>query len=373
MSKSLPAWPHALPEEGAGDDSVALKMHQWISEYSAALGDALAFAHMDPPTSTVAASVVGWNAAVNQNLLHPDLSPLATRAEKTAIDWLLPYFGMNDGHCCSGSTLANLTAIWCAREHGATRVVASSDAHISIAKSAHILGMPLQTIAVDASGRAKDLEAMCTKTDCLVATAGTTSRGAIDPMQPTKALWFHVDAAWAGPLRLTDYTNRLDGIELADSVAVSAHKWLYQPKESALVLFKDPNAKERVSFGGAYLAVPNVGLQGSKGAQGLALLATLMSEGRCGLATSIEHSMRSSEQLAKLIDDSKRLELRQWPDTGVINWRPKQMDANEVLDSLSGVSSSTVIDGELWLRQVAANPNANVELIFNAIQAAVQT
>lgn len=372
MSGALPTWPDALPEHGGGDQLVGQQMQQWIDTHSAELGNALAFAHMDPPTSNVAASVVGWNAMTNQNLLHPDLSPLATRAEKTAIDWLLPYFGMHDGHCCSGSTLANLTALWCAREHGAKRVVASADAHISVAKSAHILGMPLLSVPVNEHGCAQALEQMCTNTDCLVATAGTTARGVIDPLQPTKALWLHVDAAWAGPLRLTRYANRLDGIELADSVAVSAHKWFYQPKDSAVVLFKDPSAKAHVSFGGAYLATPNVGLQGSKGAQGLALLATLMSQGRQGLAAVIENSMRSCEQLASLIDASDSLELRQFPETGVLNWRPKVVAVDQLQKALVSVSSTTLIDGELWFRQVAANPNADVRLIMDAIQNAEQ-
>jgi len=76
--------------------------------------------------------------------------------------------------------------------------------------------------------------------------------------------------AWrrAGPLRLSsEYAHLLDGIEKADSVAVSAHKWLFQPKESAIVFFKDVElAHAAISFGGSYLAKPNVGVQGSRGA-----------------------------------------------------------------------------------------------------------
>jgi len=77
----------------------------------------------------------------------------------------------------------------------------------------------------------------------LVLTAGTVATGTIDPLiWPDETAWVHVDAAWTGPLRLTDrFASCLAGIEAADSVGFSAHKWLYQPKGSALVLFR--NAK----------------------------------------------------------------------------------------------------------------------------------
>jgi len=150
----------------------------------------------------------------------------------------------------------------------------------------------------------------------LVLTAGTTSTGAIDPLDLAgRAAWTHVDAAWAGPLRLSAYADRLGGIERADSVAISAHKWLFQPKESALVLFRDvPTAHAAISFGGAYLAVPNVGVLGSHGATAVPLLATLLAWGRRGLAARIEHCMRLAQQLARSPESA-----------GSAVWRPTRM------------------------------------------------
>jgi hypothetical protein len=66
---------------------------------------------------------------LNQNLLHPDLSPFATEAERRAIAWLAPPFGTVTGQICAGSSIANLTALWCARESGARRVVGSAERH----------------------------------------------------------------------------------------------------------------------------------------------------------------------------------------------------------------------------------------------------
>ena len=118
-------FPKQIPVEGAGDHQVRALMDSLLDNASAPLSDPTTFSHMDPPASAIAAYIVGRNAEVNQNLLHPDLSPLASEAERCVISWLCPYFQMNDGLFCSGSSIANLTALWCAREHGASRVAVS--------------------------------------------------------------------------------------------------------------------------------------------------------------------------------------------------------------------------------------------------------
>jgi len=201
-------FPKTLPLEGVGEADASSLFSELISSESAPLGDALAFAHMDPPPLGIAASVAAMNASVNQNLLHPDLSPLATRAEETVLDWLTPFFGMSDGLMCSGSSIANLTALWCAREHGATRVLASTEAHLSVMKSAHLLGLECVLLPVNERGQIQGLNDAVQSTDCCVLTAGTTGRGAIDTLQRPDVTWLHVDAAWAGPLRLTQYKER---------------------------------------------------------------------------------------------------------------------------------------------------------------------
>ena len=90
-------------------------------------------AHMDPPTPWMTWAASMWAAAMNQNVLHPDAGPAARDLERTVIDWLAPAFGMRGGHLVPGSTVANLTALWSARElTGARRVVCSAAAHLSI-------------------------------------------------------------------------------------------------------------------------------------------------------------------------------------------------------------------------------------------------
>lgn len=368
--------PADLPPAGIGSRAALANLAPLILGGAACLGEATAFAHMDPPTPWVTWATTLWNASLNQNLLHPATSPIARQIEERVVQWLAPAYGMAGGHMTAGSTLANLTALWAAREcAGVDKVLAGAGAHLSVGKAAHILGLSFETLASDAAGAMltdslpKDLSRCA-----LVLTAGTTSTGAIDPLDLAgRAAWTHVDAAWAGPLVHTCHAVRLAGIECADSVAVSAHKWLFQPKESALVLFRDvEKANAAISFGGAYLAVPNIGVLGSHGAVAVPLLATLLAWGRQGLAERIERCMRFAEMLATFVRDDPRLVLLGAPQTGVVVWRPRQQaDFDRIAAMLPvGAVSTTVLSGTRWFRNVAANPNADVRLLTQAIQRA---
>ncbi|MBY0366333.1 aspartate aminotransferase family protein [Roseateles aquatilis] len=370
--------PADLPDTGLGASAALELLAPLVLGGAAHLGAASSLAHMDPPTPWITWATTLWNASLNQNLLHPATAPVARRIEEAVVNWLAPYFGMSGGHITPGSTLANLTALWAAREcAGIDEVVASDSAHLSIAKAAHILGLRFRQVATDATGA---MLADQVPTDlsraALVLTAGTTSTGVIDPLHlASEAAWAHVDAAWAGPLRLTRYRTLLNGIERANSVAVSAHKWLFQPKESALILFRDnAEASAAISFGGAYLAVPNVGILGSHGATAVPLLATLLAWGRQGLAERIERCVEISDSLAGFIKNDARLQLLAEPQSGVVVWRPARQDRfDDLLAALPpGMVSTTTIKGERWLRNVAANPNADVTTLLENLATALE-
>ncbi|MEO0953212.1 MAG: aspartate aminotransferase family protein, partial [Pseudomonadota bacterium] len=154
---SLPAvpLPDRLPETGIGETDTLRMLAPSVVGAAATLGDETAFAHMDPPTPWVTWATTLWNAALNQNLLHPATSPTAKDIERRVIDWLKPHFGMDGGHMTPGATVANLTALWAARDvAGARRVFVSEHAHLSVWKSAHLLGLRYEGIAVDKHGRA---------------------------------------------------------------------------------------------------------------------------------------------------------------------------------------------------------------------------
>jgi len=361
--------PATLPEVGIGPVAALSGMFDDVLGQSRDLGAPGFFAHMDPPTPPITWAMHLWIASRNQNLLHPDTAPRARELERLAVDWIAPWFGMSGGHMTPGSTVANLTAIWAARERGCRIVVSGTGAHLSIRKAAHLLGMEHRV--VEDWSVAGDLTSAVA-----VITAGTTSSGDIESLDAARdARWRHVDAAWSGPLRLSDrHRHLLDGIEHADSVAVSAHKWLFQPKESAFVLFADHEAAHQsISIDGAYLAVPNVGVLGSHGAIAAPLVAMLLAYGREGVASMIDRTMALIDELAELVDAHDDLESRSAPSSGVLCWRHTTVSVDDIKRHLPDdvVVSSTTINGEPWLRSVAANPGADpAKVVAGVLQAA---
>jgi L-2,4-diaminobutyrate decarboxylase len=362
--------PAELPESGLGAVAALEALAGPVLADARDLAAPGFFAHMDPPTPWPTWAVAMWVASRNQNLLHDDTAPEARRLERLAVGWLAPLFGMGGGHLVPGSTVANLTALWAARKRGASEIVATSGAHLSVAKAADILAMPLREIA--AWDDAGDLgEAVA------VITAGTTSTGEIEPLGAAPdARWRHVDAAWAGPLVLSErHQGLLAGIQSADSVAVSCHKWLFQPKESAVVLFADAEGAHRsISLGGSYLVDPNIGILGSHGATAAPLLATLIALGRRGMADLIDHTMELAHTLHARVERHPELEARSHPHAGIVVWRHREMDGMEIKRRLPPeVTVSVVeIDGEPWLRSVAANPLADPELVVDAVLSAAE-
>ncbi|WP_322629055.1 pyridoxal phosphate-dependent decarboxylase family protein [Halothiobacillus sp.] len=367
--------PLTLPESGLGDMRALEALSSHVLDGAAQLDSPTSVAHMDPPTPWITWAMALWNASLNQNMLHEMTSPFATQAEALVLSWLSPYFGMQGGHFCAGSTIANLTGIWAARDAaGVKRVVTSEAAHLSIEKACRLLRLELVKVPVDPQGRLDCAQLPNLDDACLVLTAGTTATGSIDPLSLVGAArWTHVDAAWAGPLRLSrTHSERLNGIEAADSVAVSAHKWLFQPKDSALIMFRNLElANAAISFGGSYLASPNVGVQGSRSAAAIPLLATFLAWGREGVAQRLDHLMQMADSLADAIEKSDRLELWGRPQTAINVFRPMSSSAAALVEALpSGMLSTCVLEGQTWARSVAANPLADMALVVEKIRAA---
>jgi len=320
--------PADFPREGLGVIEVLELLADPVLAQSRDLGAPGFFAHMDPPTPWITWAMHLWTASRNQNLLHPDTAPVARELEATVIDWLAPAFGMTGGHLTPGSSVANLTALWAAREAGAHTVVATKDAHLSIAKSAHLLAMAFRPITDWSS--AGELDGCAA-----VITAGTTSTGHIEPLDAApSAAWRHVDAAWAGPLVLSEaHRGLLAGVEQADSVSVS------------------------------------VGVLGSHGAIAVPLLATLLAYGRNGVASWIDHSMTLTDELYRLVKNHPKLEARTAPQAGVLNWRHTELAPAKVQQQLPAhvFVSVTTIDGEPWMRSVGATPMADPSLVVETV------
>ena len=112
---STDLFPTVWPQSGIGGRAALRALAPVSLDQSVRLDHPGFLAHMDPPTPWMTWAAAMWAAAMNQNLLHPDVGPAARHLEKLVIDWLAPAFGMRGGHLVPGSTVANLTALWAGR------------------------------------------------------------------------------------------------------------------------------------------------------------------------------------------------------------------------------------------------------------------
>ena len=141
------------------------------------------------------------------------------------------------------------------------------------------------------------------------------------------------------------------------------------------MLFRDSaKAHAALSFGGEYLAVPTIGILGSHGAIAVPLMATLLAWGRQGLAARIEKCMQFAARLAQFVNDEPLLELLAPPQTGIVVWRVRDNAAFANVHGRlpAGLASTTTIAGERWFRCVAANPDADFDLVTTALRTALR-
>ncbi|GHE96573.1 pyridoxal-dependent decarboxylase [Streptomyces spiralis] len=238
-------------------------------------------AHLNCPVVIPAVLGEAILSAVNSSLDTWDQSAGGTLIERKLIDWTAARIGLGpaaDGVFTSGGTQSNLQALLLAREETKThdlaelRIFASEVSHFSVRKSAKLLGLSQEAVVaipVDHDKRMRTVALAHELERCrqdglvpmaVVATAGTTDFGSIDPLPEIAELcaqyatWLHVDAAYGcGLLASRQHRGRLDGIERADSVTVDYHKSFFQPVSSSAVLVRDAATLRHATYHAEYL------------------------------------------------------------------------------------------------------------------------
>ncbi|WP_030170835.1 lysine decarboxylase DesA [Streptomyces sp. NRRL S-813] len=238
-------------------------------------------AHLNCPVVIPAVLGEAILSAVNSSLDTWDQSAGGTLIERKLIDWTAARIGLGpaaDGVFTSGGTQSNLQALLLAREETKThdlaelRIFASEVSHFSVRKSAKLLGLSHEAVVaipVDHDKRMRTVALAHELERCrqdglvpmaVVATAGTTDFGSIDPLPEIAELcaqyatWLHVDAAYGcGLLASRQHRGRLDGIERADSVTVDYHKSFFQPVSSSAVLVRDAATLRHATYHAEYL------------------------------------------------------------------------------------------------------------------------
>jgi len=324
--------------------------------------------------------------ALNQNLVKVETSKAFTPMERQVLAMLhrLIYAGDDNfyqqwihdsrhalGAFCSGGTIANITALWAARnrlcgaqgdfqglaEEGLQRTLAYLDCaglailvsrrgHYSLGKAADLLGIGRkQLILVDTDVNNRiDMKCLREAYDklqqenmrvlALVGIAGTTETGHVDPLAQMAdfaaeaGCHFHVDAAWGGPTLFSDtHRHLLHGIDRADSVTIDAHKQLYVPMGAGMVLFKDPHTLTAIEHHANYIlreGSKDLGshtLEGSRPGKAMLVHAGLSIIGRRGYELLIDLGIEKARRFADMIVAHPDFELITAPELNILTYR----------------------------------------------------
>jgi aromatic-L-amino-acid decarboxylase len=404
-----------------------------VEELLAACADVLAagrrttpafFGYVQSPPAPVGVAADLLASAADQNLTSWRSGPAAAAVEHQTLRWLGEFVGFDEaatGILVSGGSAANLTALLVALrvatgpddDRRAMRVYASAETHFSVAKAATALGVGLEPVAVDgdrrvdpaalrraiASDRAAGLLPIC-----VVANAGTTSTGAVDPLDAVAnvaadaGVWLHVDGAYGAPAAAVPACRQLfAGLQRADSLCIDAHKWLYAPVDCSALLLHDAAATARAFGAGAddYVRVLATqptetfafwdhGLELSRRFRALKLWATLRFHGARRLAAAIGEDISLAAHLAQLVAAAEDFELLAGPGLSICCFRHAPMHADEpgldahnerILQALQRDGrvylSNATVDGRFALRACITNfrtTRADVERVLTVVR-----
>ena len=326
--------------------------------------------------------------------------------ELVVLEWFKQWLGLPaaaSGLLLSGGSAANLTAIATARmvrlgeAFDRATIYFSSESHSSIERACRVLGFTrdrLRVITATADARMPITELRAAiaadvanglQPFCLVANAGTTSTGAIDPLDELAAiaeeckLWYHVDAAYGGFAILTERGKHwLAGIEQADSITLDPHKWLHQPFEVGCLLVRDeaslvrafhvsPDYLQDTIVRGGEVNFGERGIQLTRAARAVKIWLSLQYFGANAFREAIDRALDLTLEAELYIQRSDSLELMTPAQLGIVCFRRTVTDADvdvdrfnqRVLDRLvrSGFAmvSSTRVHGSFALRFCVLN------------------
>jgi aromatic-L-amino-acid/L-tryptophan decarboxylase len=259
-------------------------------------------------------------AALNPVALHWRASPASTELELRTVDWVRRLLGLPDGwhgHIEDTASTSTLAALIAARHvTGRNVVVCSEHAHSSVEKAARMLDLQLRKVEADGDQR-MHADVPLDDVAAVVATVGTTSFASVDPVRElaerthAAGAWLHVDAAYAGSAWICEEERwSQDGVELADSLVVNAHKWLLVPADCSLIWTARPDEfRQAFSLVPEYLRTPEdvyalseYGPALGRRFRSLKLWAVLRCYGAEGLRAIQREHMRLAQYFAELVD-----------------------------------------------------------------------
>jgi len=253
-----------LPDSSPAEETSTDAMRTVLAQLTERLTDNYPYFHplyagqMLKPPHPIARAAYALAMWINPNNHALDGGRASSRLEVEAVREIAAMFGWTEylGHLTSGGTFANLEALWVAGQLAPGKKIAASEhAHYTHHRISAVLGLPFESISADARGRI-DLTALekalqSGEIGTVVTTLGTTSAGAVDPLDKILELRerygfrLHVDAAYGGYFKLVsnlapDAARAFACIDEADSIVVDPHKHGLQPYGCGCILFRDP-------------------------------------------------------------------------------------------------------------------------------------
>ncbi|SDW01905.1 pyridoxal-dependent aspartate 1-decarboxylase PanP [Marinobacter mobilis] len=345
--------------------------------------------------------------ALNQNLVKTETSKAFTPMERQVLGMIHrlvyneddSYYRkwMHDprhalGAMCSGGTVANLTALWVARNrafpaegsfrgihqeglfralryygHEGAAILVSRRGHYSLRKAADVLGLGRESlVAVDTDDNNRiqpdalrdkclELQKQKIKVMAICGIAGTTETGNVDPLDAIADIarefgaHFHVDAAWGGPTLFSRRHNHLlRGIEQADSVTFDAHKQLYVPMGAGLVVFRDPALASAVEHHAQYIIrqgsrdLGSTTLEGSRPGMSMLIHSGLKILAREGYEILIDQGIEKARRFADMIEQRPDFELVTAPELNILTYRYAPADAQHALTLADPLQSERI-------------------------------
>jgi aromatic-L-amino-acid/L-tryptophan decarboxylase len=423
-------------EHGATADALLAEFAAQIAPYPFGNGHPRFAAWVNSPPHPLGVLAESLAAAMNPSVAGGNHA--AVHVEHQVIRWFAELLGWPagfSGQLVSGGSAATLTALAVARHRAAARaglddradgvqtaqgrfvLYAGTESHSCVAKAAELLGIGsahIQVVPSDARRRMRpaDLDRLVRadhaagkQAVAVVATAGTTNTGAVDPLRDIAAvcarhgLWLHVDAAYGGPaiMLLPGYAAALSALAQADSIAVDAHKWLYAPVDAGLLLVRDgAAARDTFSLVPPYLRTDGdadgpggppwfaeYGLEQTRPFRALKVWLQLRHLGQAGYRRLISHDMAMAARLRRSLARSADFEvLASGLSVVCFRHRPPGLAGTE-LDAhnqavlravqLGGQAflAGTKVDGQFAIRACIVNPGttaAGIDAIITDIR-----
>lgn len=352
----------------------------------------------------------------------------AVCAENQALGVISGLAGLPEGAggCfVSGGSAGNLSALMVGRDTARIRghqterprFACTEEAHSSIGKALHVLGVePFLVAAVDHRLTGEVLEAAlgsgregAADVVGVIATAGTTNAGIVDDLAGVGAvsrrrgLWFHVDAAYGGAALFAPTARPLfDGVDLADSLVVDPHKWLFAPFDCAALVYRQPGLAKAVhTQDAAYLDVIHEAVPGSeraagagagqpngeepwnptdyayhltRRARGLPLWFSLAVYGTNAYRDAVEAALANAKEAAALIAATPYLELLREPTLSIVLFRRKGWSradyeawSAELLAGQVAFVTPTTWEGEVAARLALLHPDTTVDVVAEIV------